>query len=962
MAETVVINIEANTTGLQSTIDLLVKLGQVEQKVAEDFRKTNEQNVKNLQQGVQQTAGQFDKLGKSVKSIKGDNKLAESLDATAPLAKTANSIKSFRQQLKDATTEAVLLAQKFGELDPRAIAAAQKVADLKDQINDTNQRINALNPENKFKAIQNLGGAIAGIFQVATGALQAFGVESEQATKIAQQFQGALNIFGGISQLAQLKDSLTAVKAAFGITAASSTVATTAIEGQTVAQGELAAANLTEAATAETAAAATGTLSAAFLASPIGLFVAGVAALSAALILLSDDADNAAAKIDNLNNQADVAAAGLAGELSSLERSRNQINATIQADITSKQAQGASVKELAELERQKFQNELNYIDSKTKANLRANEEDKGLVNELRKVNDEASIAEIRKIEDRIDARDKENKDLASQAKIAREQIRGFEAQLTQDLAKEAEEQKKARQAALEVDYQKAIEANKNAFAREKIIAQETIQDQVQLRLALTNLTIQEKQRELAINQQYGKETIAVEQQIFDARKDFSQQLAAEGLQQDLNNLQDYLDQSLNAIKESYDERDKTIQEATQKQLEANLSQLQQGLISYEDYEKKKNEIIKNTPDTTKQRAIATTQAELTGLELRLQNFKDYGKDTADIEKQIADKKAQLQKQITDNEKAENAKRLSDAEATELAKLEAAAKAKELRDKLSQDILNLGVDTFIKGVNDAFEAQIGNIQDLKEAQLEAIDEEDERIQESYDNRLIGKRQFELEQERLTNERVKAEERAEKRINNIRKAQDIANKAKALFEIVLNTRRAVTAIQADPTILTAAKPALITATIIFGGIQAASVLATPLPKYKKGTLSVPGTGTQDSEMAMLQPGEAVIPTETNKKYHPAIKAIYEQKISAKEINTFVREKMFDKRAMPSELKEFVSIKLKPDMTKEVKPDAVTAKMDVSDLYALGRIMRKNDGVTVKNIKELASIFADNYNPRR
>jgi hypothetical protein len=39
-----------------------------------------------------------------------------------------------------------------------------------------------------------------------------------------------------------------------------------------------------------------------------------------------------------------------------------------------------------------------------------------------------------------------------------------------------------------------------------------------------------------------------------------------------------------------------------------------------------------------------------------------------------------------------------------------------------------------------------------------------------------------------------------------------------------------------------------------------------------------------------------------------------------------------------------------------------MDTSDLYALGRIMKKNDGVYVRNIGELAALITDSYNPRR
>jgi len=269
VAETVVINIEANTSGLQSTIDLLVKLGQVEKATAEEFKKVNEANMTSIAKASQATVKEFEKVNTAVKNIKTDNTLAKSLDVTKESAQAGNAIKSLKTQLKEAVTEAQDLAEKFGDLDPRTLAAAKRAAELRDKIGDVNAQINALTPEGKFKAIQNLGGAIAGVFQVATGALQAFGVESEQATKIAQQFQGALNIFGGLSQLSQLGDSLNAVKAALGLTTAAQVVNTEATAAGTVATETQVVAN-------GAATTSFNVLKAAIASNPIGALVVAV--------------------------------------------------------------------------------------------------------------------------------------------------------------------------------------------------------------------------------------------------------------------------------------------------------------------------------------------------------------------------------------------------------------------------------------------------------------------------------------------------------------------------------------------------------------------------------------------------------------------------------------------------------------------------------------------------------------
>jgi hypothetical protein len=280
-------------------------------------------------------------------------------------------------------------------------------------------------------------------------------------------------------------------------------------------------------------------------------------------------------------------------------------------------------------------------------------------------------------------------------------------------------------------------------------------------------------------------------------------------------------------------------------------------------------------------------------------------------------------------------------------LERLKKSKELLAEKLTELQNASIESLKTIVTDQlnalFENSIQTINDQKDAQLTALDEQDQAYQDSYDKRLIGKRELDANLADSNKKRVEAEKKAEKELNEIRKKQDIAKKAIALFDIALSTSKAVMAVLADPTLLTYAKPGIVAATIATGAIQAAAVLAQPLPKYKKGTLSVGGVGSEDTELALLQPGEAVIPTEINRKYHPAIKAIYNGNIKPEEINNFV------------------NMKLKRDYSSQVV-GGVTAKMDVADLYTLGRIMKKNDGVVVKNIGELAELMSNQYNPRR
>ena len=130
MAETVVINIEANTQGLQSTIDLLTKLGQVEKSTAEEFKRVNDQNTASIKNAAAATAKEFDKVQAAIKNVKGDNSLAKSLDVSKEVAAFGNGMKSLKSQLKEAGSaqEAEGMASKFVE------ASSQAAGDVLQQV------------------------------------------------------------------------------------------------------------------------------------------------------------------------------------------------------------------------------------------------------------------------------------------------------------------------------------------------------------------------------------------------------------------------------------------------------------------------------------------------------------------------------------------------------------------------------------------------------------------------------------------------------------------------------------------------------------------------------------------------------------------------------------------------------------------------------------------------------------
>jgi DNA repair exonuclease SbcCD ATPase subunit len=828
VAETVVINIEANTQGLQTTIDLLTKLGVVEQKVADEFKKTNEQNVQSLNKGVQQTTKEFEKLDKAVKGIKGDNQLAKSLDASKEIAKTGNSFQSLRQQFKEATAEVQRLAEQYGELDARTIAAAQKAGQLKDQIGDINAQINALSPEGKFQAIQNLAGAIGGVFQVATGALQAFGVESEQATKIAQQFQGALNIFGGLSQLSQLKDSLTAVKAALGLTTAAQTA-------QTAAQVTNTSVTETQIVATEGATVAQNALNKSILTNPYVAVGAALIAFIGLLVAFGDEQENINNKLEDTKTLLDFNNQEYEKTSKLLDRDTKARLSAVDTEIQLAKTQQLGAEKIGELERQRvailIEGNKKIIEAKDKELAKDKEIFDANANQV----GESFVRAAAAANERIKLAEEERKDLVLESTLLNNQLKVVNAQATADLKAENEKRAKDRADAIKANFDQQLQQSTEYYQKLRNLAKLQSDSEDEFKSLTTLITAEELRKQLALYEKFGKDTTGI----------------------------------LVKIKEN---------------AEAGA-------------------IVKVPAIDPIKNAVEDINTEFD--KIKPKEIKITGEGGADLEKDIQ------------------------------------AKADTLKEELGKLALATGLEIAFQQLDQFFQDSIDRITELKDAQLEAITEEEEALNESYENRKIGKRELELEQERLTKQRIAAEKKAEKEIIEIKKKQDLANRAAALFNIGINTAVAVTKTTAELGAILAAP--LIPLIIAQGALQAAAVLAQPLPKYKKGTLSVGGVGSDDSQLALLQPGEAVIPTETNKRYHPAIKAIYHGKIKADDINNFV------------------NLKLRGDYSSsEARP--VMAKMDTSDLYALGRIMKKNDGVYVKNIGELAAMIADSYNPRR
>lgn len=120
------------------------------------------------------------------------------------------SVKSIREEIRAAQQEAIAAARSFGEFSPQATEAAKKVAKLKDEMGDFQERVAALNPD-RFQAIAGVIQGVAGGITAATGAMALFGGESEEVNKILAKVQGAIAFSQGVQQILDLRNSFGAV-------------------------------------------------------------------------------------------------------------------------------------------------------------------------------------------------------------------------------------------------------------------------------------------------------------------------------------------------------------------------------------------------------------------------------------------------------------------------------------------------------------------------------------------------------------------------------------------------------------------------------------------------------------------------------------------------------------------------------------------------------------------------------
>ena len=393
---------------------------------------------------------------------------------------------------------------------------------------------------------------------------------------------------------------------------------------------------------------------------------------------------------------------------------------------------------------------------------------------------------------------------------------------------------------------------------------------------------------------------------------------------------------IKAIRQAVEDEAKLIEKLRSEELARDIENLKVYIAA-------RKTTINESADSQEEKEKQLSALQLAELKLRLLYYQQYGKDTGEVLNQIADYESRLQKSAADAEEKrlkdiENASKIQAADDEQRKKDELKAQ-EEFEKKRNEIILQAGLE-IANGIFEITQASIANqIDELNKQQdleNELRDKAIQANQTAFDKRRITAREFRATEEKLNKEKVASEEAAQRRINDLKRKADIANRAQKLFEIAVATARNI-----------AETPLLALFYGLLGAAQAGIVLATPLPKYAKGTLNL--QGKNDEVPIIAHRGEAITPVKQSKEYNTTLAAIHNRSIPAFALNDFVKN--FTVRDMPSYTSTSTS-------NFSINEDSLAEKIAKNMAWEL----RGSGDVRIKNWKQLADAMNSQSDERR
>lgn len=717
------------------------------------------------------------------------------------LNNTDKATVNVKQRLTELKKELNSLALQGKQNTAEFRALAAEAGELQDQLGDVNATIKALGSDTgAIDGIIDAVGGLAGAFAAVQGAQALFADENEDLQKALLKVSAAMSLLQGIQQIQNVLQKESAASVALLQFQQKLLVVQTNL--QTAAESRNVAVRYA-------AITAQKILNAVMAANPIGLVVTAVVTLTAALIAYANSSKKAAEEQGKLNAALASADQLLDAEVKGFENANKKIVSDLEArgakqSEIERQNQNTRKKTLEATERElaQLQQALNNSSAEDKAD---------------------ALAKVQELEERAyDLRTEvyvgENK--VKQALNEENTKRTEKALADRQKLEEEAQQKREERAKAEIDAAKQLQDIKNKiildginneFEKRRVAVQQQLSKEIEDVRA--NELLKAETREALIkglNEKAARDLAQINKDQRDkemeAEKQFQTELAQLTEQITLNNIKDVGERELQAIKFNYERQRQAILDDTSKtyeqktQLVLALNKLEADELAKQDLANRQaaaerrlkgiNDVIDDTNIAKDIRLKAIRDERVLLVNLYAQGVLDR-EQYNDKLKELSKQEGEINKVATEDFKKQQEERL--------------AKIK----KVSDAITEYAAQT-VEILGTLFSQQ-------SERQLQNIDDQRQRIQELNETGAITAREAERRLKKLD-----AEER------KVKTEQAKRDKAIAIFNVLINTARAVTAA------LTSTPPniPLAIAVGVIGAAQAALVASKPIPKFAKG----------------------------------------------------------------------------------------------------------------------------------
>lgn len=291
--------------------------------------------------------------------------------------------------------------------------------------------------------------------------------------------------------------------------------------------------------------------------------------------------------------------------------------------------------------------------------------------------------------------------------------------------------------------------------------------------------------------------------------------------------EEYAAKSASLMEEKYAKEQSIRDNAYISELNALKSRYSQELAAAKGNSAKQAEITAKFEDDqarlSERYARQTAEASISMLEDILKNEKLSAEDRLKYEQELAKAKGDLETAIAD---------ASIAEINRVTKADAAASEK--RKANAQQWLQVAADS-LNSINElistVYDAKIQKVEEEQDANTEAGEAEQERIAQMVEQNVITEEEGEARKRAADDKTAKKNEELEKKKAKLKEKQAKFDKLNSIAQCGIATAIAImNALQMQPFPVGIAMAAIAAA---MGAVQLATIIATPLPKYAKGT---------------------------------------------------------------------------------------------------------------------------------